>query len=263
MSKIYFSDLQLTIMGVLLKLTILVSPLIVLFLLIRMNRKRQINSWPTENIAEVKDGYRHLEGRAESLYEEHLKTPIGQVPCIWFDSYIDSYSRFTRSLRGLLWFNRYEGISCHHRSNTWFILRDSTGFCLVDTQIATIKPTRVDEKIIVPDMSEALPPEKRGRVYEQLIEVGASVTVLGHVATVPASVFNEIDKETGHYSHGFSGRHVANQSHEYEIDYVLQKVDTDVKMRIKALIDGGHAGDSIRLITSFDQVHSPVLIQGL
>lgn len=230
--------------------------LIVLWGLVRRNQRFQIRSMKTEKIAEADNGYCHLEGRAESLNSPPLMSPVTETPCVWFDAYYDKGSFLQKGYRKI--FGRYHGIENHDRTAGWFLLHDDTGVCLVDTQIASIHPTKVNRQ---PSAGESS--GESGDHVETFIELGAMLTVLGHLTAVPAEAFEDISHESTHFSHTFQGRHLQEStSFGPAVDLALHKIDTDVKLRIQTLLQENVLGDPIRILTSTDNVHEPVLIQG-
>lgn len=91
-----------------------------------LRRARLIEDTPSSMIRSAHQGYVELQGWAEPLNDQPLNAPLSGRPCCWF-----SFAVHRR--RGKDWSLVEQG-----RSRTPFLLRDGTGFCLVDPQGAEV-----------------------------------------------------------------------------------------------------------------------------
>jgi hypothetical protein len=121
-------------------------------------RTQAMTATPTSTIGRAGGGYVEVEGRAKSVAEAGLKSPLTGIPCVWYEYEItkqmgghgsDTHSRWVTVERG--------------RSEDVFVLRDETGECLVDPQGAKVISAPADtDRWIGHDARPTRGPEKRG-----------------------------------------------------------------------------------------------------
>ena len=102
-------------------------------------RKRAalVTSTPTTPIGMATDGYREFEGRVEAVPGEPLTAPLTRWPCCWYHARVEKYvSRSTSSNQSSEWTVVKEWTSAAP-----FLVRDSTGVCVVDPHGAEVTPT--------------------------------------------------------------------------------------------------------------------------
>lgn len=94
-----------------------------------LNRLRSIRDTPTSRIGSAAQGYVEIIGRGMSFGETPLLSQLRQLPCLWYRYEIEERNRG----KDREWRTIDKG-----ESSDSFILRDSTGECVVDPEQAEI-----------------------------------------------------------------------------------------------------------------------------
>ncbi len=97
-----------------------------------LRRARIIEDTPTANIRSAHQGYAELAGTAVQMDGEPILAPLTKLPCCWY-----SYKVERRGDKG--WFTVDSGSSEH-----LFLLRDTTGDCIIDPEGADVTSDRKD-----------------------------------------------------------------------------------------------------------------------
>ncbi|GAA4650238.1 hypothetical protein GCM10023116_25210 [Kistimonas scapharcae] len=109
-----------------------IPAIIFLFIGIKSFRKyHAVNKMPTSRVGVAKPGFVELIGRPESFEKGHLKSPLTNKPCIWYAYKVERYMRIRRrhdSEAKWQWHTVY-----YDTSHQYLLLRDHTGFCVIDT----------------------------------------------------------------------------------------------------------------------------------
>ncbi len=129
-----------------------------------LRRARIIEDTPTANIRSAHQGYVELAGTAAQMGGEPILAPLTGLPCCWY-----SYKVERRSDKG--WFTVDSGTSDH-----LFLLRDSTGDCIIDPEGADVTSDQKDvwegDNAITPDhVNRKLPSN-----WKILINLGRSIS---------------------------------------------------------------------------------------
>jgi hypothetical protein len=99
-------------------------------------RATLIKSTPRSNIGIADDGYRELEGTIEAIDGMPLTSPLTRSPCVWFHAKVEeSVGPRTNTKVGRHW-----RVLNETASRARFIVRDSTGACVVYPEHADVTP---------------------------------------------------------------------------------------------------------------------------
>ena len=115
-----------------------------------LRRARIIEDTPTANIRSAHQGYVELTGIARQMEGEPILAPLTKLPCCWY-----SYKVERRGDKG--WFTVDSG-----SSESLFLLRDSTGDCIIDPEGADVTSNQRDvwqgdSSIATPTIGNKLP----------------------------------------------------------------------------------------------------------
>jgi hypothetical protein len=100
-------------------------------------RAALVMATPTSPIGMAADGYREFEGRVEAVPGEPLTAPLTQWPCCWYHARVEKFvSRPSSSNLSSDW-----TVVKEWTSGAPFLVRDSTGVCIVDPYGAEVTPT--------------------------------------------------------------------------------------------------------------------------
>ena len=109
-----------------------ISSTILIFLGIGFFRKyHAVNKVPTSRVGAAQSGYVELIGRPESFEKIRLKSPLTNQSCIWYAYKVERYMRIRKrhdSEAKWQWHTVY-----YDTSHQYLLLRDHTGFCVIDT----------------------------------------------------------------------------------------------------------------------------------
>lgn len=97
-------------------------------------RSRLIQDTPTSRIRSAHQGYVELEGTAELLPGEPIRSALTGSTCTWYDFKVEEYRRGSRG--GGRWRTVRSG-----SSKELFLLRDDTGECVIDPEGAVVTPS--------------------------------------------------------------------------------------------------------------------------
>jgi hypothetical protein len=160
------------------------------------NRARVIDDTPTARVRSAPQGYVELQGEARSLPHKPVVAPLTNTHCVWYRFKIERETSSNRS--GARWSEVESG-----RSETPFLLFDSTGECLVDPRQAEV--TAVIRKVWYGSSKWPGERERRGifgallasrfRYTEERIDAG-DVYVLGWFDTL-RSTDQSVSEELG------------------------------------------------------------------
>lgn len=92
-----------------------------------LKRLRAVRDTPTSRIASAAQGYVELAGQGQTFGETPLLSKLSLLPCLWYRYKIEQRSSKNE------WKTMENG-----ESNDTFMLRDDTGFCIVDPEQAEI-----------------------------------------------------------------------------------------------------------------------------
>lgn len=96
-------------------------------------RARLILDTPTSRIASASQGYVELEGRGSLLPGPEIRCPLTGTRCVWWEYRVERKTRDSR--------NRSSWRTVVHAvSDELFLLRDTSGECVVDPHGATVTP---------------------------------------------------------------------------------------------------------------------------
>lgn len=99
-----------------------------------VHRSRLIQDTPTSRIRSAHQGYVELEGRAELLPGEPVRSPLTATPCSWYSFKVEEHRRNSKG--GGRWRTLRSGTS-----KELFLLRDETGECVIDPEGAMVTPS--------------------------------------------------------------------------------------------------------------------------
>lgn len=180
-----------------------VIPLVIAAILIyaglRARRRRAlISATPKSNIGMADDGYREFEGTIEAVDGKPVTSPLTKSACVWFHAKVEeSVGPRTNTKVARHWRMLNETTS-----RARFLVRDSTGACVVhpeDADVtptdrsvwygATVEPTDRNPLKVGPEVSPSpgfqnlAGPETRYRYSEERIYAGNTLLVLGQFKT--------------------------------------------------------------------------------
>jgi hypothetical protein len=98
-------------------------------------RAALVMATPTSPIGMAADGYREFEGRVEAVPGEPLTAPLTQWPCCWYHARVEKFVSRPSSNRSSEW-----TVVKEWTSGAPFLVRDSTGVCIVDPYGAEVTP---------------------------------------------------------------------------------------------------------------------------
>ena len=161
-------------------------------------RAALIKSIPKSNIGMADDGYREFEGTIEAIEGGSATSPLTKSSCVWFHAKVEE-SVASRSNYKI---GRHWRVLNETTSRARFIVRDSTGACVVypeDADVtptdrsvwygATIEPTDRNPLKVgpgespSPDFQNLAGPDTRYRYSEERIYAGDPLVVLGKFTT--------------------------------------------------------------------------------
>lgn len=99
-----------------------------------LHRSRLIQDTPTSRIRSAHQGYVELEGSAESLPGEAIRSALTGTSCVWYHFKIEEHRRSSKG--GGRWHTVSSG-----NSKGLFVLRDDTGECVIDPEGALVTPS--------------------------------------------------------------------------------------------------------------------------
>ena len=142
--------------------------------LFNLRRLLAISEYPTSTIAAATQGYVELTGGARQILP--LKSPLQGRDCVWFRYWV-----YACDENGLWHLEKYQS------SEQPFEIEDATGRCRVDPNGAEIIAAERHQKR-----------QHDHRYIEELIPIGKSTYVLGHLRTITeATAAQQIKQETG------------------------------------------------------------------
>jgi hypothetical protein len=100
-------------------------------------RKRSalVSDTPTTSISQATDGYREFEGFVEAVPGTSVVAPLTRWPCCWYQARVEEWeSRAGETSGG--WKTVKEWTS-----GAPFVVRDTSGVCIVDPHLAEVTPT--------------------------------------------------------------------------------------------------------------------------
>ena len=129
-----------------------------------LRRARIIEDTPTANIHSAHQGYVEIVGTAQQMDGEPINAPLTNLPCCWY-----SYKVERRGDKN--WQLLDQGVSDHI-----FLLKDSTGDCIIDPDGAKVTTQRKDVwhgtgKIPIPQSENNFPSN-----WKLLLKLGRPVT---------------------------------------------------------------------------------------
>ena len=157
-----------------------------------------INSTPRSNIGMADDGYRAFEGTIEAIDGKPVTSPLTQSTCVWFHAKVEeSVGPRTNNKVGRHW-----KVLNESTSRARFLVRDSTGVCVVHPEDADVTPTDrsvwygataepTDRNPLKvgpgespsPGFQNLAGPDTRYRYGEERIYAGNTLLVLGRFTT--------------------------------------------------------------------------------
>ena len=173
---------------------------------------RLVRSTTTVPVGMADDGYRTFEGTAEAVDGQALVSPLTGSQCVWFSARVEKFTRAPgSSQRKSTWVTVRE-----LTSSAPFIVRDSTGACVVRPDGADVTPRDKSrwtgaeiepddrnpprlgpQEALTPMLEVAGGPDSHFRYTEMRIYPGDPLTVTGLFAShrFDASVDDEADDE--------------------------------------------------------------------
>jgi hypothetical protein len=98
-------------------------------------RAALVRATPTSPIGMAAEGYREFEGRVEAVPGEPLSAPLTQWPCCWYHARVETFVSRPSGNRSSDW-----TVVKEWTSGAPFLVRDSTGVCIVDPYGAEVTP---------------------------------------------------------------------------------------------------------------------------
>lgn len=99
-----------------------------------VHRSRLIQDTPTSRVRSAHQGYVELEGMAELLPGEPIRSALTGSPCTWYSFKVEEHRRNSKG--GGRWRSIRSG-----KSKELFLLRDDTGECVIDPEGALVTPS--------------------------------------------------------------------------------------------------------------------------
>ena len=206
-------------------------------------RAALMQATPTSNIGMAQDGYREFEGRAEAVEGPALEAPLTRAPCVWYHAKVERFPSESPVGKRSTWLTVNDVTS-----SAPFLIRDSTGACLVEPFRAEVTPT---DKSVWYGATEIPADRNPSRVGP-----GESATGLIEVAGGPNSKFRYSEERIyagdpllvlGQF---YSGRHTTAFDAEEDEDDVeepdLSGLSDEDRAELAADLAKGQREDDIR-----------------
>jgi hypothetical protein len=204
-------------------------------------RKRAalLKATPTTNLGMAREGYGEFEGRVEAIAGTSIEAPLTGAPCVWYHAMVETWVKRRRAAG--FWSTQVESTS-----GTPFLLRDSTGVCIVHPYGAEVTPmdrsqwfgatpTPQDRNPPRVDPGDVSPPgveisggtSHRYRYFEERIYDGNPLLVLGEFRPQGFEPDEPEDEEDLEGAGGVDLTEIVDEEENDRIDEVDEDEDDD------------------------------------